>query len=166
MGGVFQTDAQDQRHDGSGNEGGNGHAQDTHVQSENANGIACDVQNVANDGGVEGDAGFAHGAKQRRIGVVEAKKGVGNDGNHQICQGCIHYIGFNGAEQQGQKSLAPNGNEQGQDGCPGENREYHLIGGIPGLADPVCPQVLTDHHRAAGGQGCQNAENQVIYHVH
>ena len=127
MGGIFQTHIENQGHDRSGKQRRNCYAQNTHVQSKDADSIARYIQNVANDRGVEGDAGLTHSTKQGSVGVIYAQKRVGDGGNRQISQRCVHDICFDGAKKEADKLFAQKGSQERQNSSGRKNSEHNLL---------------------------------------
>ena len=70
-----------------GRESGAGHAQ---IKSENENGVAHDVEQVAAAGDQHGQAGVAGGAKQGGGRAVQRDEGIGQGGDKEVDQGGVH----------------------------------------------------------------------------
>ena len=163
---IPQKDIQAQSRHGPGHQRRHRHPRHAHLQAEHAEGIAAHIDDVHQHGHLQGDPGIPHGAEQRRAGIVHGEKGEGQRGDDQVEDGIVHHVLLYPAEKQVQDQSVPGYDQKGDHhGDQGIDPE-ELLRGAAGLLPLGCPDELAGDHCPASSQSRQDADDEVIEHVH
>ena len=92
---------QNQHNNSSHDPGGQGSHSDSgrpHMQNKDGIGVAADIDDVHEQGGIHGNLGIAHGTIEGCAGIIEGDEGIGESRDPKIGDGVFHHVGVNGAE--------------------------------------------------------------------
>ena len=136
------------------------------MEDKNENGVAHDVLPVHPGRDIHGGLGVAHGPQQSGAAVIQGDEGVGQGGDDEVGHRALHDRRFHLAEEQPQQGAAQ---DQGQ----GHNNEggggddvHQLVGGTVGPLQIFRADGLGAHHRAAGGQGGKDVDDEHVDQIH
>ena len=129
------------------------------VETEHEDGVAHDVLAVHPGGHQHGGPGVAHGPQQ-------GDKGVGEGGDDEVGDSPLHHRWLHLAEEQAQQGPVEEQHQGHHGQGRGGNNVHQLIGGPVGPVQVLGPDGLGAHHRAAGGEGGENIEDQHVDQIH
>ena len=134
VGGAAQQDQdKDGAHD-AGDQGGQRRARRAHIEAEDEQRIAADVDAVHDDGDGHRNLGVAHRAEQRRAGIVQGDKGVGQGGQEKVRFRAGHNVGLNVVVEQSQNLRAAKDKDGSDGGGQDKDSQHQLLGSLTGFA--------------------------------
>lgn len=164
--GPLEQEEDDYRRRNAGDQRADARAQRAHAVPVDQNGVDRDIDDVYDQGVEHGHPAVAHGAEKGRAGVVDGHEGVGQGGGDEVGQGAVHHVGLNLAEDQREHMLPEDQRQHHQRRGHHRHGVEQLLGGGPGMVRLTAAQVLGYHHRAAGGQGGENLDEQYVDIIH
>ena len=164
--GVAQQDEDEDGGHDAGDQGADTGAQRAHAEAVDKNGVDHHVHQIHDEGVEHGDLAVAHGAEEGGAGVIEGDEGVGQRGGEEVDQGAVHHVRLDVAEEEGEDVLAEDQGQRHQEDGHGEDGVEKLTGGGAGIFRVSSAQVLGDHHRAAGGEGGKDLDDELVDVVH
>ena len=78
-------------------------------------GVAADIDDVHEQGGIHGNLGIAHGPEERGAAVINGNKGVGKRGNGKVGDGACHNGLLYLPEKKAQQGTFQKQNQDGDD---------------------------------------------------
>ena len=149
-----------------GQQGGEGHARHTLVEHEHKDSVARNVLPVHVGGDAHGGLGVAHGPQQGGAAVVDGDEGIGEGGDDKVGDGPLHHLRLHLAEQQAQQPcLAEKHQNHDPQGSGGDDIQK-LVGCPVGPLQVLGADGLGAHHRAPGGQGGKDVDDQDVDEIH
>ena len=123
------------------------------MEKENSNAVAYHIDSIGGHRDVHGGAGFPEAAVEGGPGVVYGQRRIGVGADAQVGHTGIHHLRLHLAEHQPHDGgISRQGHQGNAHGEQGGGRQQ--LAGRPARIFPlISPDVLADHHRAAGSQG-------------
>ena len=136
------------------------------METENTYGISGDIDQVDQDRDFQRDLGIAHGAEQRRAGIIHRKEREGEGRDCQIDQRILHNVRLDAAEKQMQHGSSEQNDDQADQHTCKDDGIQKLFGGSSGILFVSGAQTLGSHHGTARSKRRHDIKHQDIDHVH
>ena len=164
--GLANEPGHEKRAHQAGGQGAETGARHTDAHTVDEHGVETDVDDIHEEGGEHGDLAVAHGTEQGGPGVVDGEEGIRDGGEKKVGHGGGHHVVIQRSEDQPQNGFTKKKADGHHSSGESRNGIKKLLGGSAGIGLIPGPQVLRGHHRAAGGQGGENIDEQDADVVH
>ena len=156
----------ERRRNDAGNDAGPCHAIDAHLEAEDADGIAHDVDDIHQDADLHRDLGVAHAAEKGRARVVQREEGVAQGRYLKVKDTGVQHVRVDGAVAGADHGPGEEDAEHRHHRAQNGAQQDELARAGVSLFLLPCAQILAHHHRAAGGQRRKQHDDEVVYHIH
>ena len=133
-----------------------------HVHPVDKQRVGADIDDIGQQAAVHRHLRVAHRAEQRRAAAIHADDGIRKRGNPKIDRRRGHHLRLDLAEQQPDDRLAQRQTDAHNRQRDQQRGDNDLSGRLPRALFPPRAEELRRHHRAAGGEGGENIDDQRV----